>query len=761
MIELPNLQIEKKPLAEGGSAFVFMAYSDNEGLPKQLVVKHSKTPRYNILIEIEAQVLSNFRHSNVPQIYPIPDDPHEYVGSFTNDEGEELSYILLEYVGNETIEDYQIKRQLSVHDVLVLLAPIADCLDQLHQFGWIHHDLKPNNILIKDEHVYLIDFGLAHQVGTTPEQLAGTVGFFPPERITTEPVPVLPSQDIYSFALSALFSVFPIPVNQLVTYRQHDYVWNTESNNKILRLAPVSIKPDLLRLLNNDPQMRPTSAMEVIKVLQAIESGLDELSARLRDDATVPDASTPDLATASKPSNNLQSLLRARKIARVSQIILVASASILAFVVLSFIWTWLPKVDHLLKDFAEIIEKYPIIAFVPAIALIAALGVKRWAQQRIRKITRTSFVPLSAIRKSPRPVGSAGARPRYISTAQGSRPEHTEVGIPRYEPEKPDEVEFRAYYPNRVVPEKLYGLYVYAHVHSILPMVESDARRLHIAAGHELTAPVFAHKTAQLKSGTPITVSIECPELELLTSSETIEWNGEWQRLEFRFVARAEWSDREITGLISISAHGFEISSIPLNVFVTATEEMATNPDNPLLVAKYASVSEKVYQKIFVSYSRQDTEVVEAYRLAQLALGNDVFVDRYSIRPGEVWQAALARAIDGADVFQLFWSNNAAESAYVEHEWSYALATKCPENGCEGFIRPVYWNQPLDPKPPEKLSHLNFRFVPLAPEKANRMGKPVEVSQLDSIENKIDQLRREVIELRERVELNVEFQRVK
>lgn len=79
----------------------------------------------------------------------------------------------------------------------------------------------------------------------------------------------------------------------------------------------------------------------------------------------------------------------------------------------------------------------------------------------------------------------------------------------------------------------------------------------------------------------------------------------------------------------------------------------------------------------------------------------------------EQGQAALAKAIDEADILQLFWSKNSAASSNVRNEWEYALKYKCPENNCIGFIRPMYWKQPIQPKPPKELSHLNFRYTPL------------------------------------------------
>jgi hypothetical protein len=93
-------------------------------------------------------------------------------------------------------------------------------------------------------------------------------------------------------------------------------------------------------------------------------------------------------------------------------------------------------------------------------------------------------------------------------------------------------------------------------------------------------------------------------------------------------------------------------------------------------------------------------------------LGNETFIDTDDLRAGEDWKAGLAKAIDDADVFQLFWSNNSANSECCRYEWKYAVASRCPDSKCEGFIRPVYWEKPM-PKPPPELSDVNFKYVAL------------------------------------------------
>jgi hypothetical protein len=62
-------------------------------------------------------------------------------------------------------------------------------------------------------------------------------------------------------------------------------------------------------------------------------------------------------------------------------------------------------------------------------------------------------------------------------------------------------------------------------------------------------------------------------------------------------------------------------------------------------------------------------------------------------------------------VFQLFWSDNAARSTYVEDEWRCALAERSGRPD-PYFVRPIYWTD----KPaaiPEELRHIHFAKVPL------------------------------------------------
>jgi hypothetical protein len=105
------------------------------------------------------------------------------------------------------------------------------------------------------------------------------------------------------------------------------------------------------------------------------------------------------------------------------------------------------------------------------------------------------------------------------------------------------------------------------------------------------------------------------------------------------------------------------------------------------------------------SQLRAQQDRVEVLRRAQVfsAVGVEYFADVMSLRSGELWESEIYRRIDDADVFMLFWSEAARQSAWVEREWRYALTVK----GLE-FIYPVVLELPMPP-PPMELASLHFR----------------------------------------------------
>jgi hypothetical protein len=118
-------------------------------------------------------------------------------------------------------------------------------------------------------------------------------------------------------------------------------------------------------------------------------------------------------------------------------------------------------------------------------------------------------------------------------------------------------------------------------------------------------------------------------------------------------------------------------------------------------------VSVPAYKQIFASYSRDDNAIMLACRNIYRMLGFTELARVDALRASQIADSALQRLIDESEVFQLFWSKQAVQSAYVRKEWEYALRSR---HG-EGFLRPVYWDVPLE-TPPQALRSLHFTYLP-------------------------------------------------
>ena len=112
------------------------------------------------------------------------------------------AYIVMEYLEGITLKQYIRENQrITLEELVRLLVPLIESLDEIHSQGMIHRDISPDNIMVlPDGRIKLMDFGAARDYTEFGEKSLSIVlkpGYAPPEQYQTHGVQG-PWTDIYA-----------------------------------------------------------------------------------------------------------------------------------------------------------------------------------------------------------------------------------------------------------------------------------------------------------------------------------------------------------------------------------------------------------------------------------------------------------------------------------------------------------------------------------------------------------------------------------
>jgi eukaryotic-like serine/threonine-protein kinase len=257
-----------KELATGGSSMVYLAESEKAGEmvvlkvlgghSSQAVPAESHKSFERFLQEYE--VLLRIRHPNVVRIHELGvADDH--------------AYIAMEYFPTGDLRA-QMTEALEPARALDYTAQIAKALHEVHKVGVLHRDLKPGNVMLRnDGSIALIDFGLAkHTLRSVDITAAGTI-FGTPYYISPEQ-----GHGDEVDARSDLYSV-GVMLYEMLTHKK-PYLASTPMGVIYLhRNAPLPQLPDELaryqtllhRLLAKEPNDRYQTAEDLLGALPAYQ----------------------------------------------------------------------------------------------------------------------------------------------------------------------------------------------------------------------------------------------------------------------------------------------------------------------------------------------------------------------------------------------------------------------------------------------------------------------------------------------------------
>ncbi|MDP6692891.1 MAG: serine/threonine-protein kinase [Phycisphaerales bacterium] len=179
-------------LARIGEGAASVLYAVQHPKTKQVsALKHvektdEKSQRFLDQVEQEYAIGSKLDHTSIRKVTKLI--KHRKMFKVT------AMSMIMEHIDATTL-DQQLPRNHS--KAVDIFRQVAEGLAHMHEKGFVHADIKPNNVLINENNsVKIIDLGQACAIGTTKKRIQGTPGYMAPEQAHRGEV--TPQTDIYN-----------------------------------------------------------------------------------------------------------------------------------------------------------------------------------------------------------------------------------------------------------------------------------------------------------------------------------------------------------------------------------------------------------------------------------------------------------------------------------------------------------------------------------------------------------------------------------
>ncbi len=253
-------------LGQGGMGQVFKAKHRMMGrfVAVKVLPRAKSTPETEAAFRREIEVLGQLDHENLVRALDAGYDGKVH------------------FLVTEIVPGLDLRRQITRHGVLdevmaaSVIAQAARGLAYAHAAGVVHRDVKPGNILVREDgRVKVSDLGLAGSLldrgdDFGAKRVIGTIDYTAPEQIR-HPDQVNPSADIYSLGCTLYFAVagrVPFPGGTRQEKAKHHL---SDDPTPVRAVAPqitVEFEQVIAEMMEKDPRRRVPSADAVVELLR-------------------------------------------------------------------------------------------------------------------------------------------------------------------------------------------------------------------------------------------------------------------------------------------------------------------------------------------------------------------------------------------------------------------------------------------------------------------------------------------------------------
>ena len=194
-------------------------------------------------------------------------------------------FLVMEYVDGIAVERHP---PTNLAEAMNIFIQTADGLACMHEAGFVHADMKPNNIVVnEDGGVKIIDLGQACAIGTIKERIQGTPQYIAPEQVHRREI--TPQTDVYNLG-ATMYWVLTGQHIPTAMPQDGDSLMGQLDDRFIEKATPVielntGVPQELSDLVDHCIQVSPDERPETMREIESLLRSIDDAIAKPRVDA--------------------------------------------------------------------------------------------------------------------------------------------------------------------------------------------------------------------------------------------------------------------------------------------------------------------------------------------------------------------------------------------------------------------------------------------------------------------------------------------